>query len=391
MTADTGPRPLRVVHFGTYDRGVGRNAILAEGLRAAGVEVIECHVPVWRDTSAKLAAARHASGAVGAALRQALASLRLIDRYRRIAAYDVLLVGATAHLDLPLARRLARRRGRPLVFDPLVSLTETVRDRALIPESSRRFRLLAAVERALFRLPDACLVDTAAHGAAFRAELGVPANRAIVIPVGAPSIYRNRARPYAADPSRPVRVVYFGQYIPLHGIDIVLAAADRLRARRDIAFDLVGIGQMQQAAVATAAALRLPNVTFHPHWLPAEALIDRFIGPADICLGIFGAQPKAERVVPYKVYAALAAGRAVLTADTPAVREVLTPGEDVATVPPASDVALTDAIVRLADAPEVRERLARAGQTTWDARFAPPVLGGRLEEVLRELCAEMRT
>ncbi len=376
-----------MVQFGAYDRGIGRNAILAEGLAAAGVAVAECHVPVWRDTAAKLDAVAHPGALAGAAARQAVAWPRFARRHARLADYDVLVVGPTAHLDLPLARWLARRRGRLVVFDPLVSIGETVRDRGLLPESSRRLRLLTRIERLLFRLPDVCLADTRPHADTFARDLGVPAERLVVVPVGAPAIYRRRPSPYAPGAGTPVRVVYFGQFIPLHGVDVVVRAAHRLRDRADVVFDLVGLGQTQVAAADLAAALGTPNVRFHPRWLSAEALIDAFIQPADICLGVFGAQPKAARVVPYKVYAALAAGRAVVTGDTPAVRDLLRPGVEVCAVPVATDAAwtadrLADAIADLADHPARRRRLATGGQAAWDARFAPAVLGALLRDAL---------
>ena len=38
---------MRVLYFGTYDRGYPRNAQVISALRGAGVEVIEHHEPVW--------------------------------------------------------------------------------------------------------------------------------------------------------------------------------------------------------------------------------------------------------------------------------------------------------------------------------------------------------
>jgi glycosyltransferase involved in cell wall biosynthesis len=381
-------RPLRVVYFGTYDRGVGRNAILIAGLRAVGVDVVECHTPLWRDTNAKLAAARLGTSVPRAAARLALAWVRLVARHRALGPYDVMVVGSTAHLDLPLARRLSAARGRPLVFDPLVSVAETVRDRGLVADPSRRLRALGAVERALLALPDRILVDTAAHGEAFERTLGVAPGRRLVVPAGAPVVYRDLASPYVpSDPGRPLSVVYFGQYIPLHGIDVVLRAAYELRDRRDIAFDLVGQGQMLPAARALAARLGLPNVHFHDTWLGAEELARTHLARAGICLGIFGAQPKADRVVPFKVYTALAAGRPVITGDTTAVRSLLHPGREVHVVPPADPHALAAAIAALVDDPDLRAALAVGGQAAFDARFAPDVLGSTLRAALAELAA----
>lgn len=381
---------MRVLYFGCYDREGGRNAIVQAALRAAGVELVECQVALWRDTGAKLGAARGRGAALAAAGRQAAAWLRLIARHRRQAAYDLMLVGSTAHLDLPLARRLADRRGVPLVFDPLVSIGETLRDRGLARPDTLRARLLEALERRLFALPDRVLVDTPEHGLAWARELGLAPEATILVPAGAPAVYRSHTPPYQAtapDPQRPLRVVYAGQFIPLHGLETVLDAAARLAERRDIVFELVGEGQTHAAIRARAERMGLPNLRFLPTWMPAERLAREHLAGAGLCLGIFGDQAKARRVLPFKVYAALAAGRPVLSADTPALRALLRPGEEVWTVPAADPAALAAAIAQLADDPATRARLAAAGQAAWDARFAPEILGRRLLADLSALLA----
>jgi glycosyltransferase involved in cell wall biosynthesis len=185
-------------------------------------------------------------------------------------------------------------------------------------------------------------------------------------------------------------VVYAGQYIPLHGLETVVDAAHRLRDREDIVFDLVGRGQALPAIRERARALHLPNLRFSETWLSPEGLADAHLASADICLGIFGDQPKAQRVVPYKVYTALASGRPVITADTPAIRELLAPGAEVWTVPPADPEALATAILALAEQPHLRRALARAGQAAWDARFAPEVVGAKLRAALETVVRQER-
>ncbi|MFQ5460171.1 MAG: glycosyltransferase, partial [Anaerolineae bacterium] len=84
----------------------------------------------------------------------------------------------------------------------------------------------------------------------------------------------------------------------------------------------------------------------------------------------------AQRVVPFKVYAAMAAGRAVVTGDTAAARELLHRGE-VVTVPPGDPVALAAALARLAADPAARGALARRGRLAYRERFSGAVLGAR--------------
>jgi glycosyltransferase involved in cell wall biosynthesis len=376
---------LAVLYFGTYDRGIGRNAILVDGLRLSGAAVTECCERVWRDTDDKLGALGRAPRAAAVAPRLLRAWVALARRHRHLGAYDVMVVGSTAHLDLPLARLLARHGNRPIVFDPLVSIAETVADRGLLPRSSRRHRLLAALESSLFALPDLVVADTAVHAAALAEQTGRALSGWAVVPAGTPSVYRRLAEPYRPASDGRIRVAYFGQYIPLHGLETVLGAARELRDRPDIAIELVGIGQTLERMRALAAAWALDRVAFVDRWLSPEQLAAEHIAPADLCLGIFGLQDKAQRVVPFKVYTALASGRAVITADTAALREMLSPAAEVWATPAGDPVALAQAIRHLADRPAERLRLASAGQAAYDRRFAPAIVGAQFDAILRRV------
>ncbi|MFN2252335.1 MAG: glycosyltransferase [Anaerolineae bacterium] len=378
----------RVLYFGTYDRAVGRNAILIDGLRSAGLEVVECHAPVWADTRAKLRAARGGWADLLALSRYAAAAPSLVRRHAAAGDYDALVVGSTGHIDLPLARRLATRSGKPLVFDPLVSVAETVRDRGLLAARSPRLGAIRAAERRLFALADLVIADTAPHADALATDMELPSDRFAVVPAGAPPEFRAAATPYAgagreSNREPTLRVVYFGQYIPLHGLPTVMAAAARLLDRPDIRFELVGRGQELEAVRRLADELRLANASFTIGWLSPGQLANEHIAPADVCLGAFGAQRKAQLVVPFKVFTGLASGRAVVTGDTPAVAGALRRGEEVHVVPPADAAALAAALRVLADEPGRRLGLARAGQQAYDERFAPEKLGRLLVAALQ--------
>lgn len=77
----------------------------------------------------------------------------------------------------------------------------------------------------------------------------------------------------------------------------------------------IGVGQTFEATKGVAEAVGLESVTFLPR-TDYESLAD-LIASASISLGIFGTTPKSFRVVPNKVYDALAAGKAVVTGGHP--------------------------------------------------------------------------
>ena len=105
---------------------------------------------------------------------------------------------------------------------------------------------------------------------------------------------------------------------------------------------------------------------------------------SDLCLGIFGTSPKARRVIPNKIFDALACARAVLTGDTPAVRELLRPGNDVWVCPPGDPDPLADAIVTLRD-DDLRRAIAERGHARFRETASLDALAHDLAAIVGEL------
>ena len=108
----------------------------------------------------------------------------------------------------------------------------------------------------------------------------------------------------------------------------------------------------------------------------ASRLRARVLG-SDICLGVFGTSDKAGRVVPNKVYDALAAGRPLVTADSPAARELLGDGRDALLVPAGDAGALAAALRRLGDVGE-RARLGGGALALYRRRCTPEAVRAAL-------------
>lgn len=348
---------MKALYFGTYDRSSPRNTQVVSCLRRAGVTVVERHREVW---------GRHNwSLGLGQMARMARAEGALARR--RVDDADVVLVGYPGHFDMPAAKRTAR--GRPVVFNPLVSLHDTlVGDRARFRPHSPAAGILRAVDNGAFRGANLVVADTEAHAVFFRQAFGLSEERVAVALVGADEpLFRP-----GWHPPGPFHVLFVGKLIPLHGLETILAAAALVP---EIPFRVVGDGQL-----AGLLDGRPANVE-HVPWIPYEELPDAYRA-AGCALGIFGTGDKAARVIPNKVFQALACARPVITADTPAARELLTDDADALLVPPGDPVALAEAVRRLAADEALAERVARAGRETFEAHASEDVLGARWRSLL---------
>ncbi len=106
---------------------------------------------------------------------------------------------------------------------------------------------------------------------------------------------------------------------------------------------------------------------------------------ASCALGIFGASEKARRVIPNKAFQAMACGTPLVTADTPAARELLRDDESALLVPPDDAEALAAALRRLASEPGLSERLSAGGLAAYRAHASEQVLGERWRTLIRTL------
>jgi glycosyltransferase involved in cell wall biosynthesis len=320
-------------------------------LRRAGVEVAERQVAVWEGEEHKWRAGP------AAALRLAAAEVQLLARPRE--AFDALIVGYPGHLDLPAARRAAG--SRPIVFNPLVSVSDTlVGDRGRFRAGGLADRALQAVDRHALRAADLVVSDTAANAELFR-SLG--AGRVEVCFVGA------EERVFQPGWRGGDTALFVGKLIPLHGLETILAAA---RLAPDLRFRIVGSGQLDRLLDDPPA-----NVE-HVRWVDYERLPGE-LRRASCALGIFGTSAKAARVIPNKVFQALACGTPIVTADTPAARELLQDGESALLVPPGDPAALVEALRR------VTPELGEGGLAAYRAQASEDVLGARWRGLIESL------
>lgn len=244
-------------------------------------------------------------------------------------------------------------------------------------------RLLAVLSAGLQRRAARVLAVTPGMRSRLAAR-GLGDGRLELLPNGAdtetfrPRPGTNGDRPAGA----PLTVLYAGTHGLVHGMEVLLDAAERLSARRDLRFLLVGDGVAKQALERRARERGLERVEFRPSVSP-ERLVG-LIHEADVCVATTRAGDFPGETIPVKLFDYLACGRAVVGAVSGDAAAVLRASGGGEVVPPGDGAALAAAIARLADDPARRAALGAAGPGFVAARYARRTLGERFVAILEE-------
>ncbi len=366
------PASVSVIFFGAYDSAYPRNAVLRRGLEEDGAGVRECRVSTrWRFWA-----------------RYPLLVLRFLGSGRAARARDAsarrrfLFVPEFCAKDVPLAKLIGLLTARPVIFDPLAARFETkILDWRRKPPSSLTAWWNFRIDAVSFRLADLILADTDAHRDYFQRTYALKPGKTAVLPVGCDDrIFRPLPFSPGTGEHRPFDVLFFGSFLPLHGVEIIAEAALLLAEETDIRFRFIGEGQTYPKVRSFFEEHKLRNAQFLGR-LPLARLPSE-IAKADICLGVFGRTEKSRRVVPHKIYQALAMGKAVVTARSPAVDEYFTHRRSIYLCDEPLPASLALAILELRRDAHLRGALAAEGLRVLRAGFTPRVIGSRLLEIL---------
>lgn len=266
--------------------------------------------------------------------------------------------------DMKSAARFAKKRGLPLIFDPLISAYDKqVFERKKFPQDSTKAHKLLSWEREIFGLADLVIADTQAHANYYHKVLGVDSERLAVIPVGADETMF-KATPMKSIEGRRPKIVFFGSFIHLQGPEVIAEAAT-LCPEAD--WYLLGHGPMRDRAVQKAKGMKHIHFEDYPGY---ESLPQR-IADADIVMGVFSNSRKAGRVIPNKLWQAMAGGRPVITRsvesgafpwpDDPAGQST-----GVATVSAGDPKALADGVRALIEKPEALPEMGQAARRAFE-------------------------
>jgi glycosyltransferase involved in cell wall biosynthesis len=298
-------------------------------------------------------------------IRLVLAYIVLVTRLlANIRGCQAVAIGYIGQLDMLILGALARLCGKPVLFNPLVTLTDTVlEDREIVSAQGLIARLIYIADWLALRIATVTIVDTEANAEYLVDRFGLERSRIEVLYVGADEgIFRCSTRQHAGG---RINVLFYGKMIPLHGIETILETVLVLHraGETDISFEVIGSGQQEQLVHNFIREYPDLPITYRD-WVAYRRLPQR-IASADVVLGIFGTTTKAGRVIPNKVFQAMAVGAPIITRNSQAVRTVLRDRESALLVEPGEPEQLASAILELRG-PELRMRLAHGASEAFD-------------------------
>ena len=357
---------MKVFYFGAYDPDYARNSVLIKGLKANGVEVLECN-----------------SRSKG----KFKIFLDLFFKYWKFTGkYDVMIVGFPGQEMMFLVRIL--RPFGPVVFDAFTShYGGYILDRKKAAINSLRAKWYRFLDTYSCKLADLVLLDTNAHIDFFVDEFKLPRKKFRRIWAGADdSIFKPEGD--LADKEGKFKVLFFGTYIPLQGVEyIVKAAKIVLDKDKDVAFRIIGNGQDRKRLEILAKNIAATSIEFKNKVSLLELKSE--IARSDVCLGIFGDTLKTSLVIPNKVYDSIAMKKPVITADTIAIRELFD-GNDLYLIKTADPKSLARAIIELKNNPGLRNKLAENGYKKFKENASHKILGKMLLEILNQVSMQQK-
>jgi glycosyltransferase involved in cell wall biosynthesis len=319
---------MKILVTGKYEPEYNRNIVLLRGLEKLGIELTEFPY-IKRDRNTKARISELAKSC------------------------DVVFLPSFTHLDVPFVRRITKL---PLVFDPLISryLSKVFDYKAIWKYSPRAFKNYLKDLRA-FNRSDLILADTKSHKDYYISQFGVDPDKIAVVYVG---VDTTDFYPKEIERINKEKIIigFYGSFIPLHGLEKIIAAAKILENRDDLEFWIYGSGPGFTKIRDLTLKFGLKN-TILKGWVDYQSL-NNVINGMDICLGIFGDSLKAELVIPNKIFHYAACQKPIITSDTKGIKELFEDGKNILLT--KNDAAsLAKSLEVLADNPALRLTIAK--------------------------------
>ncbi|WP_455230223.1 hypothetical protein [Geopseudomonas aromaticivorans] len=308
---------------------------------------------------------------------ETLQKLIKLDRQKK---QDIFILGFRGHEIYWPVRWLIGNR--PIIFDAMMSpysaLNEESKSGAIGRVLSKPWK---AIEASILHNAEIVLTDTKLHATHFSETFGLPEKKIHPIPVGATTPI---IQAHTTSPEHEFSVLFYGSFLPLHGMETIIGAASLLRDL-PIRFDFIGGSAKQAHNLHTLCDINSFTRYTHQAWIPYERLISETIPQATVCLGgPFGNTPQACRVVTGKTSQFLALGKATIIGN---IREDygFIDRENCLLVEQGNAQALAESLKWCISNREKLTKIGKAGQEIYKKNLSIDTIRKKLHPIIKSL------
>ncbi len=220
-------------------------------------------------------------------------------------------------------------------------------------------------------------------------ERGISEQRIVLITNGADTeAFIPGGRNVDAD-EECMTVLYSGTHGLVHGMDVIIEAADILRDDPRLRFLLIGDGVAKDGLVSMALKKGLTNIEFRSSVEPGE--LATAIHGAGVCIATTDGSEFSRGTMPVKLFDYMACGRPVVAALEGDGAEFVRRSCGGITVAPGDPERLVEALKRLLDDREHREKLGREGSEFVVRECSRRILAEKMEELLDKIVTAERS
>jgi len=273
--------------------------------------------------------------------------------------------------------------GKTLIYDHMMSPYDSlINESGTIHKGGLLDRVIRFYEKTILLASDLVLTDTSIHRHYFHELFGTPISKIEAIPVGTDEdLFRPDVSVNTTSGSGWFEVLYYGSFLPLHGMDVILGAAAILRDK-PIRFTLIGGNRLDLSSFhRMVKQLQLKNVT-HIDWVEFEEL-PKYIARSDLGLGgPFGETGQARRVITGKTYQFLAMARPVAVGKYNGEESGFEDKVNCLVVPQGNEKALAEAILWAFDHKENLGRVGLLGCELYRSKYSIKKISEKLKRVV---------
>ena len=223
------------------------------------------------------------------------------------------------------------------------------------------------------------IADTQAHAELSARTSNVNMRKYLALPVGADEkLFKPAVQ--ASAPSDTFQAFYYGNMLPLHGLDTVIETAIQMSDREDINFLLIG-GKKNMQKKIQAAIAKGARITYR-EWVPFEEIPALLQKCSVFLAGPYGGSPQAQNVVTGKAYQALACAAPAIIGASPATSEYFVDKQNAIIVEQASPESLKKAIIWAKDHPAELRAIAESGRKLYEKQFSIAAIARRLQPLV---------